>query len=411
MRRSVAPVVAIALATAACAGDDDTAADSTAVPTSTSPTSTAVPTSTSTTTTTTTTTSTTSTTVPELPATAPSEPGPHPVGVMTLALPAGHAVEVWYPAAEGTSGSDTYDVRDFVPDTVRDLLTADVPATYTTPAVRDAAPATPPDGGFPLIASSHGVAGIRVVSSFLTAHLASWGMIVVAPDHPARDLRSQLGGGIATPPDPVDDLAASIGLAIAEGAPGGRLAGLVDEDRIALIGHSAGGGTILGVAASDARIDGYVSMASGRLGGDGGPMPDVPSFFLAGALDAVVPAADRTRPAFAAAPAPSRYWLIDGVGHNGFDDLCTLGGGTGIIGVAEASGLGGLLDAQPQFRALGEDGCVPPARPVDETFPVIRHGVTVWLLDLFGASDGLTTDLGPEIGELYGVPITVEATS
>ena len=33
-------------------------------------------------------------------------------------------------------------------------------------------------------------------------------------------------------------------------------------------------------------------------------------------------------------------WKIDGVGHNGFDDFCTFGNGTGIIGVAQASALG-----------------------------------------------------------------------
>lgn len=34
-------------------------------------------------------------------------------------------------------------------------------------------------------------------------------------------------------------------------------------------------------------------------------------------------------------------------GYQGFDDFCTFGIGTGIIGIAEASGLGPLLDIQP----------------------------------------------------------------
>src|SRR3954451_14625729 len=102
-------------------------------------------------------------------------------------------------------------------------------------------------------------------------------------------------------------------------------------------------------------------MASG-LGRDTDPtnLPDKPSFFLAGANDGVADPA-RTHEAFAAVPAPSLFWKIDGVGHNGFDDFCTFGNGTGIIGIAEASGLRPVLDAQPQFRTLGEDGCVPPA--------------------------------------------------
>ena len=55
---------------------------------------------------------------------------------------------------------------------------------------------------------------------------------------------------------------------------------------------------------------------------------------------------------------------------------------------------GGLLDAQPQLRDLGEDGCLPPAAPIEEAHDVIRHGVTAWLLERFGEVDdpaGLTT--------------------
>jgi predicted dienelactone hydrolase len=418
--RSAAVAVVAALALAACGGDDDT---STAAPptaanaggdaTTTTPATSTIASTTSVASTSTTVPATVATTVaatvPATEPTVPSEPGPYPVGVLTLQLPTGNAVEVWYPAADGTTGTDTYEMRDFVPEAVRALLTSDEPAGYTSPSARDAAPATPPAGGFPVVAVSHGAASIRFASSFLTSHLASWGMVVVAPDHPARDLASRLGGAVETPPDPVDDLAGSIDLVVDESAPGGRLAGLVDAERVALIGHSAGGGTILGLAARDPRVDGYVSMASGRLGEDTAPMPAVPSFFLAGSVDAIVPADERTGPAYEAAPAPSRYWLIDGAGHNSFDDFCTFGGGTGIIGVADASGLSGLLDAVPGLRALGEDGCVPPALPVEETFPVVRHGITVWLLDLFGAADGIPTDLGPDVGELYGVTVTVES--
>ena len=347
---------------------------------------------------------------PAPPSRALSEPGPYPVGVTTLALPTGNAVEVWYPAAAGTVGEDTYDVRDFVPDAVRELLTADIPASFTTPAARDAPAADAPPSGFPVVAVSHGFASIRLASSFLTSHLASWGMVVVAPDHPARDLASQLGGAVDAPPDPADDLAASIDLVITAAAPGGPLEASVDPDRIALVGHSAGGGTIVEVATVDDRVDGYVSMASGLLDDATAALPEVPSFYLAGDVDAVAPAAEQTRPAFEAAPPPSRFWLIEGAGHNAFDDFCTFGNGTGIIGIAEASGLGGLLDAQPQFRLLGEDGCVPPARPVEDTFPVIRHGVTGWLLELFGTADGESTDLGPAVGDLYGVTVEVETS-
>ena len=111
-------------------------------------------------------------------------------------------------------------------------------------------------------------------------------------------------------------------------------------------------------------------------------------------------------PAYEAAPSPSLLWIIDGVGHNGFDDFCTFGDGKGIIGLAEASGLGPLLDAQPELRALGSDGCLPPARPADTTFPLIRHAVTAWIRALFG-EDPAPVGLDPEVAAALEVPVEI----
>lgn len=340
-------------------------------------------------------------------ATAYSKPGPHPVGVTTLELPnGGPEVEVWYPAVKGSTGTVTYDVRDFVPPAIRALLTADVPATFSYPGTRDAAVA---DGSFPVVLFSHGFSGFRLQSSYLTSHLASYGMVVVAPDHPSRELSSVLGGGGSkgTATDSVGELLGSLDLIVAEGKSStSRFAGHIDAEHVAALGHSAGGGTILG-AALDPRVDGYVSMASGGPA-KGVAYPNKPSFFLAGDLDHIVSAKDRTLPAYEAAPAPSRFWELASVGHNGFDDFCTFGNGTGIIGVAQASGLGAILDAQPQLRALGEDGCVPPAAPIADVFPVVRHTVTAWLRWLFG-EDAEPVGLGAVPAGAYKLAVTSES--
>jgi dienelactone hydrolase len=336
-----------------------------------------------------------------------AEPGPFPVGVTTLTGEGGLVVEVWYPAAEGTSGTDTYDVRDFTPEAVQALLTGDAEATFTIDAGRDADSAP---GSFPVVLFSHGSSGFRLQSSFLTSHLASWGMVVAAPDHPSRDLTNVLSGTASRDrSESVDELLATILLLEDEAADdSGLLAGSADTTRVGALGHSAGGGTILG-AAADPAVDGYVSMASGILTAEGEEppaLPAKPSFFLAGALDEIVPP-ERTEAAFADAPEPSLLWVLEGVGHNGFDDFCTFGGGTGIIGVADASGLGELLDAQPQLRRLGEDGCLPPAVPVEEIFPVINHAVTSWFRALFGEEQELV-GLGPEVADAYPVPVAIE---
>ena len=316
-----------------------------------------------------------------------------PVGVATVMINEFISAEVWYPASESNESTETYDVRDFTPFVLQTMLTGDVPSTYSYAASRDADVA---NGRFPVVLFSHGFGGFRTQSTFLTAHLASQGMIVIAPGHPSRDLAAALTGGTFETDDPQIHLLESLDFLANDTE---KFAAHVDADRVATLGHSAGGGTALAAAADD-RIDGYVSMASGRLGPAGeSPMPAKPSFFLAGSVDKIVPPS-RTSDAFAAAPSPSLYWNIEGVGHNGFDDLCTFGNGLGIIGVALASGLEKLLEMQPQMRTLGEDGCVAPARPVGETFPAIRNAVASWLTGLFAG-----TPTTPEVPD--NVKVTV----
>jgi len=342
-------------------------------------------------------------------ATTYADAGPYPVGVTTLELEAGNKVEIWYPAVEGTMGTDFYDVRDFVPDAIRALLTADVPAVYEYDAGRDAAMA---DGTYPVVLFSHGYSGIRLQSTFLTAHLASWGMVVVSPDHWSRDLFHVLSAPVGDRQSSIVELLASLDLISAENTIIGSIfEGRIDSSRVVAVGHSAGGGTIVGAAADD-RIDGYVSLAAGvgissASTTTAAPnLPNKPSFFIAGALDGIISAQTSTKPSFEAVPAPSRLWIIDGVGHNGFDDFCTFGNGSGIIGVAIASGLGPLLEAQPQLKTLGEDGCVPPALDVNLGFPIIKHAVTSQIRFWFG-DDAEAIGIGPEVADQYELAVEI----
>ncbi len=339
-----------------------------------------------------------------------TEAGPYPVGVTSLELTAGNKVEVWYPAIEGTTGTDSYDMRDFIPEAISALLTADVPAVYEYPAGRDAGAAT---GTFPVVLFSHGYSGIRFQSTFLTSHLASWGIIVAAPDHWSRDLFHTLSAPVGDRNSSITELLETLDLVTAENVrPGSRLEGMVDAERVVAMGHSAGGGTILGAALDD-RIDVYISLASGALGmgGDSSAapaLPNKPSFFIAGALDGIISAEEATRPSFEAVPGPSRLWIIDGVGHNGFDDFCTFGNGSGIIGVAIASGLGPLLEGMGNLKSLGEDGCLPPAQPVDLGFPIIRHAVVAQLRFWFG-DDASPMGLDTDVADQYELAIDIDS--
>ena len=397
-RRTLTVVASLALLITACSDDgsssDDTSSDDVTTssspvdtPATSEPTTTAAP-------------------DPAVDAQAYAEAGPHPVGVTNVRLADGTPVEVWYPAVPGSDGTDSYDMRDHIPDAVRALLTTDLPSGLTYPATRDAAVA---DGRFPVVLFSHGFSGVRMQSTFLTAHLASWGMIVVSPEHPSRNLSAVLSLTLNRDPlASVGDLTGALDLVLAADADDASpFHQHVDTALVAAVGHSAGGGTVLRAAEADARITGYVSLASGALGSDDTAMPDVPSFFIAGSLDAIVGVDDTTRPAYEAAPSPSLLWVIEGAGHNAFDDFCTLGGGTGIIGLADASGLGALLDSFDGIRALGEDGCLPPAIDVELTFPIITHSVTSWLRAHF-ALDTQAVGIGPEVAGQYATPVLIE---
>ena len=392
-----------AISLSACGGDDS----------STSVAETSMPTTESSTTETPATEAPTTTIDPAAEAMMYTEAGPYPVGVTTLELAAGNKVEVWYPAVEGTTGAEFYDTRDFVPPAIKALLTADVPARYDYTSGRDAAVA---DGMFPVVLFSHGYSGIRLQSTFLTAHLASWGMVVAAPDHWSRDLFHVLSAPVGDRDSATGELLGALDLVTSgNDDPASLLMGHVDVSRVIALGHSAGGGTIVS-AAKDDRVDGYISMASGVIGMGGAnatttappTFVNKPSFFIAGSVDAVVPVDTVTRPSFDAVPGPSRLWVIDGVGHNGFDDFCTFGNGSGIIGVALASGLGPLLDAQPQLKTLGQDGCIAPAQPVDLGFPIIKHAVTAQLRYWFG-DDASPVGLDSSVADQYDLAVTIDS--
>ena len=300
-----------------------------------------------------------------------AEPGAYGVGVRTI-VNESVTVEVWYPT-EQDSAAESYDLRDFTPEIIRNLLSDDAASVFTYAATRDASPAGDVLG---LVVFSHGFTGMRLQSTAITTHLASHGFVVVAPDHPSRDLFNVLGATASGDRDaPVNELLAARALVLDDPELGPLVSGA-----FAAVGHSAGGGTVLSLASRGAEgLLGYVSLAAGA--GDAA-MPSIPSLLIAGSLDAVVPP-EASASAHADAPSPSTFWLIDGAGHNAFDDFCRVGGGTGIIGVAEASGLGPLLDAQPQLRALGEDGCLPPSLDVALTAPVINAAITALVLSWF----------------------------
>ncbi len=383
MRRLLPLLVSATLIAAACGSDSDSASETTSETTpetSSVPATTDAPADTTPATTEATSTTevpeTTEAAQPEVTAAELAAAGPYAVGVTTRTLPEGGLVEIWYPADESAAGgTDTYNVRNFLPEGIATLITGDIDDSFVIDATRDAPPAG--DGPFPVVLFSHGAASFRLQSSELAQHLASWGIVTASTDHPSRDLLNRFGGTAEGQPPAIDQMRSMrTYLTTLDGDP--LLGGSLDNERVALGGHSAGGGTIVEMA-GDPGILGYVSYASGL----GDAAPDVPSMFMAGALDTIVDPVERTQAAFDAAPPPSWFWNFDGAGHLAFSDLCAIGGGdSNLIDLGEAAGLGPFLDES--IRRLATDGCEEPNRAVQDVWPGINQGATGFYRWVFG---------------------------
>jgi dienelactone hydrolase len=129
-------------------------------------------------------------------------------------------------------------------------------------------------GAWPLVLYSHHSRGNRRSATYLTTHLASHGYLVAALDH----------SEVVAP-----EIAGNVQGVIANRVPDARflldfmLTGAIqctarpDPDRIAIVGHSAGGWTALALPETDTRIQAVVALAPG---GASNPKPGIIHFIL-----------------------------------------------------------------------------------------------------------------------------------
>ena len=334
----------------------------------------------------------------------PAADGPWRVGVRTIDAPDGLGntltIEVWYPA------------------TPADGAAPEVTLGIPTVAVRGA-PADARGGPFPLVAFSHGRGGIRVQSVYFTTHLASWGYVVVAPDHP----HDTLGGGNSTGSEVLRARPHQISVAI-DAVLASDLASIVDGTRIGATGHSFGAFTTLLLAGGridvaaltasctadpdqlacsgldaaltqevadafpDPRVTAAVSLApAGRIafGPAGLAAIAVPTQIQGGTSDNLATQTGEVEPIFdaLAAATPRSLALLDHAAHFSFTDICVL---------YEATG-----GASGPFAFLEHEGCGPDTLPVDRAHAASRTLAAAFLdLHLRGEPD--------THGYLAGVP-------
>ena len=124
-------------------------------------------------------------------------------------------------------------------------------------------------GAWPLVLYSHHSRGNRRSATYLTTHLASHGYLVAALDHSevvAPEIAGNVQGFIA---NRVPDARFLLDYMLAGAIP---CTARPDPDRIAIVGHSAGGWTALALPETDTRIQAVVALAPG---GASNPKPGI----------------------------------------------------------------------------------------------------------------------------------------
>jgi predicted dienelactone hydrolase len=333
---------------------------------------------------------------------APDLAGPFAVGTFedSVAGPDGLTltVQVWFPASQ--PGAEAY---AYNPE-FSGLATEDATPDCSTPR--------------PVLAFSHGNAGLRYHAAYLSERLASRGWVVVAPDHThgtALDYdEAQLPEVLFRRPL---DLAASFdGLVAGHGAPGGKLDGCVDASAgYAAAGHSIGGTSAAAVAGAvmdpvataehcaqrsgwlcdvvaawaaahpgaqlqqaDDRVWAALLLApagyEALVGGLGDT--EVPLLALGATDDSTAPFDHQVEPIFDAWSGLPRYLgELAGAGHHSFSDTCAMGldypeCSEPYMAVDEAHGLISTLTAAFLGRAQGDERYDPWLPP--------EHGALSW---------------------------------
>jgi hypothetical protein len=305
----------------------------------------------------------------------PAERGPWPVGAREVTID-GLTTEIWYPAVLGSEAGEPkkiYDLRYALPASEQ----AKVTDADNAPQVCDCYDQLPIDdahGPYPVVIFIHGLASWRAQSASLMTHWASRGFVVASSDHPGLKMADMLGLACGLPAVSQDLSGDTDRLLAALGDPSGDLAflaGLIDTDRVAIAGHSAGGD----IAASQAAKPSVrVSIAMGST------TPIAPGAMLESALflgvleDHLVPYAG-TRTAYELSQPPKRLVGLRDAGHLAFSDVCQLENAEGqnIVEIAIEAGVCGAELA----KVLVE--CDPADLDPAITGAIIDHATTAVL--------------------------------
>lgn len=162
------------------------------------------------------------------------------------------AISIWYPALnpKGVKEEVIYPIK------VKDATwSTDLPTFIYGHALQNAE-INAAQGPYPLVIFSHGFSGSAAWYSPLTEHYASYGFIVLAPDH-KEQFDPSWGDLWKASIDRPRDIKQTLDYAETLTAPGGDMAGLIDMKHVAMAGHSYGGYTALAMAGAQYDLAAY----------------------------------------------------------------------------------------------------------------------------------------------------------
>ncbi len=191
--------------------------------------------------------------------------GPHPVGTRDLAIEGETPVDIriWYPALNSDHLAEKikypYEIKLGAPF-------GDVSiASFQGQAIREA-PFDLSTNPYPLVVLSPGFALGASSYAWLAEHLASYGLVVASPEHrETLDPENELWRSAITRPQDILTLFAYLDQQVRPDMP---LEGLIDTDRVSVIGHSYGGYTSLAAAGAQIDTDAFQSRCESVSGTD-----------------------------------------------------------------------------------------------------------------------------------------------
>ena len=271
-------------------------------------------------------------------------------------------IEVWYPA----------DPEDAVGDTTTYMLIAPFIFMTSPMAIED----IPVLGRFwmPLVVFSHGSGSLNIQSTELMETLASHGFVVVAPNHTGNTINDPVPDPFSALNRPLDVSFLIDHMLERSNDPEDPFFFRISPFAIGVVGHSFGGYTALAMAAGlegqvppDPRVRAIVptSAVTSLHSDEELASITIPTLFIGGTLDTVVPIDPDTVRAFGLVSSRHLYRAdIVGPTHSHFANICAIA--DVLIGGGFTPDRWPGTVAEPLLPYYDE-ACAPGVFPVDES--------------------------------------------